>query len=65
MNVRHRRAAVDPPGGFPLRGPELVATSLVFSALAVAVLVITGSPQDVPVVVGTVVMALRIILRGA
>ena len=61
MKVRHKPARVD-----HLRGPYRSvadpkwATALVLGAVAVATLAITGSPQDVPVVVGTVLVALGI-----
>lgn len=58
MNVRHKRARVDPHAGSS--GDPKWATALVLGALAVATLVITGSPHDVPVVVGTVLVALGI-----
>jgi hypothetical protein len=56
MNVRHKRGEGDPPDG-SYRDPNW-ATALVLGALAVATLVITGAPHDVPVVVGAVVVAL-------
>jgi len=62
MNVRHKRAAVDPRAGSS-RDPNW-ATALVLGALAMATLVITGSPQDVAVVVGAVVVALGVPPRG-
>ena len=58
MNVRHKRGSVDPREG-PSRDPNW-ATALVLGALAVATIVITGSPHDVPVVVGAVVVALGV-----
>jgi hypothetical protein len=53
----------DPRGGFP-RGDPNWATSLVLGAVAVATLLITGSPDGVPVVVGAVVVALRVTPRS-
>ena len=61
MKVRHKRASVDPREGSS-RDPNW-ATALVLGALAVATLVITGSPHDVPVVVGAVVVALGVTPR--
>ena len=58
MNVRHKRASVDPRKGSS-RDPNW-ATALVLGTLAMATLVITRSPQDVPVVVGAVVVALGV-----
>lgn len=59
MNVRHRSVGVDYPPGGSARDPRW-ATAAVLGATAVATLLVTGSPHDVPVVVGTVLVALGI-----
>ena len=56
--VRHKRAPGDGRSA-TARDPRW-ATALVLSALAAATLVTTGSAQDVPVVLGSVLAALGV-----